>query len=65
MTLNGCVTTKIYCREDCPPGRRTKPQNRVHFKSRDDALSQGFRACKVCLPDSPADGKPWRSKSRV
>lgn len=49
--LNGCRTTRIYCRENCPPGRRTKPENRVHFESEADAQAAGYRACKVCKPD--------------
>jgi methylphosphotriester-DNA--protein-cysteine methyltransferase len=35
--INGCRTTRIYCRENCPPGRRTLPANRVRFAS--DATS--------------------------
>ena len=50
-TINGCRTTRIYCLPDCSPGRRTKPENRVHFQSREDAIAQGYRACKVCKPD--------------
>lgn len=49
--LNGCRTTKIYCRPDCPPGRRTKPENRVTFTSAEEARAQGYRACLVCKPD--------------
>ncbi len=53
IVLNGCRTTKIYCRPGCPPGRRTKPENRVHFNSREEARAHGYRACKVCKPDGP------------
>jgi methylated-DNA-[protein]-cysteine S-methyltransferase len=49
--IGGCRTTKIYCRPGCPPGRRTKPENRVYFKSREEARAKGYRACKVCRPD--------------
>ncbi|HLF70545.1 MAG TPA: Ada metal-binding domain-containing protein [Dehalococcoidia bacterium] len=49
--LNGCTTTKIYCRENCPPGRRTKPSNRVSFASEAEAQAAGYRVCKVCHPD--------------
>ena len=49
--INGCRTTKIYCRPGCPPGRRTKPENRVHFRSQEEARANGYRACKVCKPD--------------
>jgi methylated-DNA-[protein]-cysteine S-methyltransferase len=49
--ISGCRTTKIYCRPDCPPGRRTKPENKVYFGSRNEARVLGYRACKVCEPD--------------
>jgi methylphosphotriester-DNA--protein-cysteine methyltransferase len=49
--LNGCKTTHIYCRENCPPGRRTRPENRVYFESDAAAIAAGYRACKVCKPD--------------
>jgi len=51
--INGCRTTKIYCRPGCPPGKRTKPENRVHFESREEARGRGYRACKICKPDGP------------
>ncbi len=62
--LQGCTTTKIYCRFDCPPGRRMKQSNRVTFDSRAEAVGTGYRACKTCKPDSPADGKPWKPKRK-
>lgn len=65
MMLQGCKTTRIYCRPACPPGRRMKPENRVAFKSRADAVVSGYRACKVCKPDTPPDGQPWRSVRRI
>ncbi len=49
--INGCRTTKIYCRPGCPAGRRTKPVNRVHFNSPEEARANGYRACKICKPD--------------
>ena len=49
--LNGCKTTHIYCRENCPPGRRAKPENRVAFDTEAAALAAGYRACKVCQPN--------------
>jgi O-6-methylguanine DNA methyltransferase len=49
--IHGCRTTKIYCRPDCRPGRRTKPENRVYFQSVKEARTNGYRACKVCRPD--------------
>jgi methylphosphotriester-DNA--protein-cysteine methyltransferase len=49
--LYACRTTMIYCLEDCPPGRRTKPENRAAFASEAQAIEAGYRACKVCRPD--------------
>jgi methylphosphotriester-DNA--protein-cysteine methyltransferase len=49
--IHACRTTRIYCLENCPPGRRTKPENRLSFTSRGEAEAAGFRACKVCRPD--------------
>jgi methylated-DNA-[protein]-cysteine S-methyltransferase len=51
IPISGCRTTKVYCRPGCPPGRRTKPENRIYFKSREEARARGYRACKVCRPD--------------
>jgi AraC family transcriptional regulator of adaptative response / DNA-3-methyladenine glycosylase II len=59
--LNGCRTTRIYCREDCPPGRRTLPKNRVRFASQAEAIAAGYRACKVCNPDQLSG--PWQPKA--
>lgn len=51
--IYGCRTTHIYCRPDCPAGRRMKPENRVSFQSREEARTNGYRPCKVCKPDAP------------
>ena len=56
--LNGCRTTHIFCRENCPSGRRTKPENRVRFANEAAALAAGYRACKVCRPDRFSG--PWQ-----
>ena len=73
--INACKTTRIYCRPNCPPGRRTKPENRVYFESRESACIAGYRPCKVCNPDegkyspwvarrvSQMGGRPAKSKS--
>lgn len=53
--INGCRTTKIYCRPDCPPGRRTKEVNRVNFQSVEEARASGYRACKICRPDDESE----------
>jgi methylated-DNA-[protein]-cysteine S-methyltransferase len=50
--IEGCRTTKIYCRVGCPAGKRMKPGNRVEFSSREEARTRGFRPCKLCKPDA-------------
>lgn len=52
--LEGCKTTRIYCRQGCPAGRRMKPENRVTFALAEEARAAGYRACKVCRPDDTA-----------
>ncbi|MFL2767286.1 MAG: Ada metal-binding domain-containing protein [Dehalococcoidia bacterium] len=64
MILNACITTKIVCRPDCPPGRRTKEENRVYFSSLKSAYRNGYRNCKVCKPSVGLPG-PWISKNKL
>ena len=61
VMINACTTTRIYCLDNCPPGRRTRPENRVRFASEADAIAAGYRACKVCRPDLFAG--PWQPKA--
>lgn len=49
--VEGCRTTRIYCRPDCPAGKHMKPENLICFQSREEARAHGYRACKVCKPD--------------
>jgi len=39
-----------FHRPDCPFGRRTSKKNRVHFRSRFDALWEGYSPCRRCMP---------------
>ena len=55
VKFSACITTGIVCRENCPPGRRTKPQNRKTFESLWQAYEEGFRDCFVC---KPSPGRP-------
>lgn len=61
LMFNGCTTTHIFCRPNCPPGRRTKPDHRVAFASADEAFIAGYRACLVCKPLDGPPG-PWKPK---
>lgn len=46
-----CRTTNIYCLPSCPADIRTKPGNRVYFYSREEAIANGYRVCKICRQD--------------
>jgi len=59
--FNGCTTTRIFCRPNCPPGRRAKPDHRVGFASADEAFTAGYRSCLVCKPLEGPPG-PWKPK---
>ena len=63
IIFNACITTEIVCRPNCPPGRRTKSENRKYFSSLNDAYDEGFRDCLVCKPSEGSPG-PWVSKSK-
>jgi methylphosphotriester-DNA--protein-cysteine methyltransferase len=60
---NGCTTTRIVCRPNCPPGRRTLPAHRVTFGSLEEARAAGYRPCRVCAPDDGPPG-PWVRKGQ-
>ena len=42
-------TTGIYCRPVCP-SRTALSKNVEYFETPDDAVAQGYRACKRCRP---------------
>ena len=47
----GVSTTKIYCRPSCKPPTRPRLENRRFYSTPLEAVSAGFRACKLCRPD--------------
>lgn len=59
--FNGCTTTRIFCRPNCPPGRRTRPEHRVAFADEHEAAGAGYRPCRVCTPLDGPPG-PWVNK---
>jgi methylphosphotriester-DNA--protein-cysteine methyltransferase len=56
--LNGCKTTRIFCRLGCPPGRRVLIRNHVVFRVPAEAKQLGYRPCLVCEPENGRPG-PW------
>ncbi len=50
----GSDTTNIMCLPTCRHARRTVDVHRVAFRSVKAGVAAGYRACKVCRPDSGA-----------
>ncbi len=46
----GCKSTGIYCFPTCRDARRMKPENRLLFRSADQAAEAGYRPCRHCRP---------------
>jgi len=46
----GCRSTNIYCFPTCHDARRMKPENRIPFRSVEEADGAGFRPCHHCRP---------------
>lgn len=50
VRLVGSDTTGIYCFPTCRHAKRITDHHRVEFRSQAAAVSDGYRACKVCRP---------------
>jgi len=46
----GNKNSKIFHRPDCEWAKKIAPQNKVIFKSKEEAIKAGYRPCKVCKP---------------
>ena len=58
VRFGGNSKLKIYGLLSCGSGRRMKPENRVFFKSAEEAESDGYRACGNCMREKY---KIWKS----
>ncbi len=50
VRLVGSDTTHIVCHPTCRNARRIRATHRVPFRTLGQAMSAGFRACRVCRP---------------
>ena len=50
-------TTGVYCRPSCA-SRRANPRNVSFHATREEAEGAGFRPCRRCRPDRPANEHP-------
>ena len=46
----GNSKSKVFHRPNCRHARRIKPEYRVIFSTREEAINAGYRPCKVCKP---------------
>ncbi len=60
--LAAIKTTGIFCRSSCS-ARKPKEQNVEYFSTCEQALSYGYRPCKVCRPLEPLGETPGWIKS--
>lgn len=49
IQLAGNARLKIYGMLSCRSGKRMKRENRVFFKTEEDAILSGFRPCGHCM----------------
>src|SRR5437868_3842337 len=52
--LYGVRSTGVFCRPTCP-SRRPKRNQVIFFRSTAEAQRAGFRPCRRCRPDQPAN----------
>jgi AraC family transcriptional regulator of adaptative response/methylated-DNA-[protein]-cysteine methyltransferase len=55
--ITAVKTTGIFCRPGCPC-KMPKAENVEFYRNTAEALSYGYRACKVCRPMEPAGATP-------
>ncbi len=55
--IAGVKTTGIFCRPTCT-ARKPKRENVEFFRTADEAMQSGYRACKTCKPLETQGGPP-------
>jgi competence protein ComEC len=46
----GSIKSDVFHKPDCRYVKKILPENMIWFSSREDALSKGYKPCKVCNP---------------
>ena len=59
ICLAGNKKLKIYGTLHCSSGKRMKKENRVFFKSEEEAIQQGYRPCGHCMRK---EYKKWKEE---
>ena len=58
ILFGGNLKLNIYGRLNCRSGKRMKKENRVFFRSENEAIQTGFRPCGHCMRN---DYKRWKN----
>lgn len=57
LFITAVKTTGIFCRPSCR-ARKPKAENVVFYDNVQEAIQNGYRACKICKPMEAADSTP-------
>ena len=57
IKLGGNKSLKIYGTLSCKSGNRMKKENRVFFRSGEEAIAEGYRPCGHCMK---AEYQKWK-----
>ena len=60
INLGGNKQLKIYGTLSCKSGKRMKKENRVFFKSEEEATNKGYRPCGHCMNN---EYRKWKTKT--
>jgi hypothetical protein len=61
ITLAGNLKLKIYGTLNCASGKRMKVENRIFFKSNEEAIAHGFRPCGHCMSEAY---EKWKARCK-
>ncbi len=59
IVFGGNIKLKIYGTLKCASGKRMKMENRIFFKSENEAIVAGYRPCGHCMKQ---EYKIWKEK---
>lgn len=62
INLGGYKKARIYGTLHCRSGKRMKIENRVFFKDEYQAISEGYRPCRNCMPEKY---KLWKLNNKL
>jgi methylphosphotriester-DNA--protein-cysteine methyltransferase len=60
ISVGGNIRLKIYGTLQCRSGKRLKRENRVFFKSGEEAIENGYRPCGHCMKK---EYESWKGSS--